>query len=225
MIKTIWDYPVRFKYGHSEAYGPTFHTGEDRTITDGDEDIHVTVNGVNIGIVGSTGLSTGLHTHIGKWKDGRHHPPNGGGKTFKNAIVTYIQREDVSNDGKFVRIHGDGYDWLYLHMDSIPADLHVGQRLIDKEDDMLTDEQIDVLFRLYRGDSPSAEQRKRYVGKITFEELQARIKKGAVYLGEVEKARNGTLDAASHLPSGIRKVYKQPGVDAIWNKVKSAFGK
>lgn len=125
-MKTIWSYPVKYPYGYSKAYGNTFHTGVDRTVTDRRTDIVVTVNGRGIGIAGTTGLSTGIHTHIGKWSGGNHSNPGNGGATFKSAIVTQVGSDP--RNGNFVRVRGDGFDWVYLHLSKITC--KVGQKLV-----------------------------------------------------------------------------------------------
>lgn len=127
MAKQVWEYQVKYPYGYSANYDG-FHTGEDRTITDGRTDIYVPVNGHNIGIVGSTGKSTGLHLHIGKWAGGTHHHPRGGGKTLgDDAKVTQIDTVGLTANGKFVRVHSGGYDWVYLHLAQV--NVKVGQVL------------------------------------------------------------------------------------------------
>lgn len=121
----IWDYPVVYPYGYSAAYGPNFHTGEDRPAPLGTS---VPVNGVVIGLVGSTGLSTGNHLHIGKWNGGQHYPPAGGGQTLgQDAIVTQVDNVGNTNNGKFVRINSGGFDYVYLHLSKV--NVTVGQRL------------------------------------------------------------------------------------------------
>ena len=82
-------------------------------------------------------------------------------------------------------------------------------KLITKEEEMLTLNGLNVLFRFYRGDSPSAAQIKTYVGKKTFDEMRKQIIEGTAYHAEITAAKAGKLDEKSHLPSGIRKVYHQ----------------
>lgn len=139
-MKTIWDYKVSTRYGCLKGYPLNycktvngvrygFHKGEDRAAPRGTP---VTVNGIIIGTVGSTGYSTGDHTHIGKWKDGSSYNPSGGGAKFKNAVVTQIDNLDNDANGRYVRIQADGYSWVYLHLDTISNKLKVGQKLVFK---------------------------------------------------------------------------------------------
>lgn len=125
MAKTIWDYKVSFPYGATSApYSKSNpHKGEDRAAPAGTP---ITVNGVQIGLVGTTGYSTGNHCHIGKWSGGSHKAPNGGGKSFKSAVVTQVAQDAVN--GKYVRVQADGYSWVYLHMSKQTC--KVGQKLV-----------------------------------------------------------------------------------------------
>jgi murein DD-endopeptidase MepM/ murein hydrolase activator NlpD len=124
MAKSAKDYPVTFPYGatsspYSKAYP---HQGDDRACPSGTP---VKVNGVQIGLVGSTGWSTGPHLHVGKWANGRSYNPNKQGFSFKNAKVTEINQD--SKNGKYVRVQADGYSWVYLHLSKQTA--KVGQVL------------------------------------------------------------------------------------------------
>lgn len=115
-MSDIWSYPVTFVYGFSEAYGPDFHYGEDRTAP---INTPVTVNGVIIGESGNTGLSTGPHTHVGKWQGSQSFNPGGGGALFNSAVVTEVHPTSTDNNGIYVRVQGDDYSWVYLHLSSI----------------------------------------------------------------------------------------------------------
>jgi hypothetical protein len=137
-MKTIWDYPVSAPYGYSDKYDG-FHTGEDR----GNRSalgLPVTVNGVVVGTVGWTGFvlpksEYGTHTHIGKWAGGQSYNPNGGGKLLgSDAVVTQIDTEGKTNNGKFVRVRSGGYDWVYLHLNEVKV--NVGDKLINGGGDM-----------------------------------------------------------------------------------------
>lgn len=145
MTKTIWDYGVKYPYGYSKEYGSTFHTGEDWTVTDYRTDIPVTVNERTIGIAGTTGKSTGIHTHVGKWAGGVHNPPNGGGKTLgDDATVVTIDTEGKTDNGKYVRVRSQGYDWVYLHLNSV--NVKVGDKLTGQGDDM-SQAQVDEIYK------------------------------------------------------------------------------
>lgn len=139
---------------------------------------------------GTAGQVTGNHIHM---EVGKGVYRNDG--WYKNSYgVWTINDKYLPYEAFFLHdtivINGYGYPW--------------------KESDMLTDHGIDVLFRLYRGDSPSAVQRKRYVGKISFDDMSEKIQKGDEYKQEVAKAADGTLDPKTHLPTAMRAVYKPP---------------
>lgn len=112
---TAKDYPVTFPYGATSApYGTStnpYHRGDDRGMPLGTA---VVVNGVVIGLSGSTGWSSGPHLHIGKWLSGKDVNPNGGGFDLPNAKVTQVGEDSVN--GKFVRIQSDNFSWVYLHL-------------------------------------------------------------------------------------------------------------
>lgn len=106
-------YPISTPYGYVPGYplNNGFHQGIDYACPMGTP---VVVNGVTIGLSGNTGYSDGPHCHVGKWLNGVVQNPYNGGWKFKSAVVTEIN-EDVQN-GKYVRVQGDGYSWVYLHL-------------------------------------------------------------------------------------------------------------
>lgn len=125
MAKVIWDYPITDVYGYSKNYFnyTRFHTGVDRVAPKGTS---ITVNGVKIGEVGTTGLSTGNHLHVGKYLYGKSFNPGSGGKVLSNAKVTQVAEDSVN--GKYVRVQSGLYSWVYLHMSKQTA--KVGQKLV-----------------------------------------------------------------------------------------------
>lgn len=77
-------------------------------------------------------------------------------------------------------------------------------------DEMLTKDQIYVLFRFYYGRDPGATEITKYVGKVTFEKLQDTMKSAAAYEDVVARSAAGTLDVKQHLPGRAREAYKSP---------------
>lgn len=81
----------------------------------------------------------------------------------------------------------------------------------DTIDDMITESQLNVLSRFYRGKSPTEDDKKKYVGKWTWKKVQDYFLTTDAYKKDVAEAKAGTLsakEAVAHLPAGIRKVYK-----------------
>jgi len=124
-MSDVSQYPVTFGYGDtSPPYGTPsmpFHRGEDRACPSGTP---VIVNGVQIGLSGSTGWSTGPHLHIGRFAGGSTNP-NGGGFSFGDAVVTQVKEDNIN--GKYVRVQADGASWVYLHLSEQTCS--VGQHL------------------------------------------------------------------------------------------------
>lgn len=118
-------YPVTTPYGYVKGYPlhNGFHQGIDYGCPVGTP---VVVNGVVIGLSGNTGYTFGPHLHLGKWLGGLVQNPLNGGFNFKSAVVTEIN-EDADN-GKYARIQGDGFSWVYLHL-SDNKRVNVGQVL------------------------------------------------------------------------------------------------
>lgn len=124
---TAQDYLVTFPYGAtSPPYGTPalpYHRGDDRAMP---VSTPVLVNGVQIGLSGNTGLSTGSHLHIGHFIGGRDINPNGQGFTVNGGIVTEVSSDSIN--GKFVRVQdADGSSWVYLHLSQ--QTVTVGQAL------------------------------------------------------------------------------------------------
>lgn len=139
---TAQDYPVTTPYGYVAGYPlhNGFHQGIDYGCPVGTP---VVVNGVTIGLSGNTGYTTGPHLHLGKWLGGVVQNPLNGGFSFNSAVVSEIA-EDADN-GKFVRVQGNGASWVYCHL-SVNNLVKVGQIL--KGGTMLTKEQIIVIYDL-----------------------------------------------------------------------------
>lgn len=160
---TIWDYPITTPFGQVPGYplNNGFHQGIDYGAPVGTS---VTVNGVTIGLSGNTGASTGPHCHVGKWLGAVVQDPTvGGGKIFKNTVVTEINED--STNGKYVRVEGDGYSWVYLHM-SDNSKVKVGQVLKGDsvEQQTPTSTQVGEEFQAIMGRQPRQDELDLLVG-------------------------------------------------------------
>lgn len=75
-------------------------------------------------------------------------------------------------------------------------------------EEMVTKHGVQVLYRFYYGESPSADELKKYVGKVTFDDLSDKLAKSAEYdakvkqMAGVKKFVSGVV--TSHLPARMR---------------------
>ena len=124
MAKTVRDYPVKYKYGYSKAYGG-WHTGEDRSAPHGTP---VKVNNTVIGLSGNTGYvlpaptasnpKAGSHHHMGKFGlSGKLINPRGSG--FKMHSVAGRRPKVIaigqdSRSGRWIKVRSI-YGRVYIH--------------------------------------------------------------------------------------------------------------
>jgi hypothetical protein len=80
----------------------------------------------------------------------------------------------------------------------------------ETEEDMVTKYMVNVLFKFYYGASkkPTQADYDRYVGKITADDLGARIRAGKPYKILVQRAKTGGIDPVTHMPSELSTAYK-----------------
>ena len=119
-MKTAQDYPVTFPYGAtSSPYTKSNpHLGEDRSMP---LNTPIVVNGVTIGLAGTTGKSTGVHLHIQKVSKGYVVSPRGGGFNLPKPATVYATGYG-KNIGNYVRIRdAKGVEWSYFHMNKVNA--------------------------------------------------------------------------------------------------------
>lgn len=134
---TAADYPVTFGYGAQDGvyYGPNgsvglYHRGDDRAMPIGTP---VVVNGVQIGLSGTSGASSGPHLHIGRFVNGADTNPEHEGFNLPAPIkVTQVLTDNVN--GNYVALQdAQGVRWVYLHLSK--QTVAAGQ-VLQKGDDM-----------------------------------------------------------------------------------------
>lgn len=117
---TAADYPVSFPYGAQDGqyYGPNgsvglYHRGDDRACPQGTP---VVVNGVQIGLTGTTGASSGPHLHLGCFVGSTDANPNGQGFALPGPVLVLAVGYDGLN-GNYVKLKdANGTLWVYLHL-------------------------------------------------------------------------------------------------------------
>lgn len=141
MARTAQDYPITFGYGAKTTINgsPYTHRGLDRSMPTG---VPVVVQGVQIGISGNTGLSTGphLHTQAGKdaWAQNTIHP---GAYEFKPGTVVGFRTTDSGSWGKYVRVkNDDGTYVVYAHLSQVTTS--VGTRLAGGTNNISGDNEV-----------------------------------------------------------------------------------
>lgn len=80
----------------------------------------------------------------------------------------------------------------------------------------MTTNAVNVLFRLYLGQSPTARQMQDYK-KLTFDAGKKRIESSGSYKTRVAQAKQGTLKANAHLPTALRNIFKPVTTDITVN--------
>lgn len=148
-MKPISQYSVTFPYGATtKPYSPSNpHTGDDRAAP---KNTPIDVGDTIIGLVGTTGKSTGYHLHIQKWKGGYQNPNGQGvGNTiaFPARVTEVGYRDDI---GYFVRlVDANGVRWSYFHMIKDSQRVRVGQIINKGEEDVFTQKDYDIMKPMF----------------------------------------------------------------------------
>lgn len=154
------DYLISFGYG---ATTPPYsllhpHKGEDRKMP---LRTPIKVNGTLVGYAGSTGESTGVHTHTQKINNSRVENPQGGG--FDVPQPTTVVSTGFNDEiGNFVRyMDASGVTWSIFHMDE-PAVVKVKDKL-GKSMTIITIEAVVAESIATTGKAPSTEEERKYI--------------------------------------------------------------
>ena len=134
-MSDLRDYPVNFPFGAtSSPYSASKpHHGEDRAAPFGTP---VIVGGTTVGLVGSTGYSTGNHCHIDK-NTGTYVNPSDW-VNIKEGTVTFAGANGTA--GNQVSVQANGATYRFLHLSSILVS--VGDKIGEKKMDTAAGEQL-----------------------------------------------------------------------------------
>jgi hypothetical protein len=100
---------------------------------------------------------------------------------------------------------GDPINWNNGTLGRLNPNLY-----LNKGEDMLTNNQLVHLYRIYYGRAPLDKEKQDFIGKVTFDVMADKLRGSDAYKARVAKAKAGTLVAKNHLPNEIRAVYVTP---------------
>jgi hypothetical protein len=98
---------------------------------------------------------------------------------------------------------GDPINWNNGSLGRLNPDMYL------KEADMLTLGQLNDMRRFQTGKAPSKEEIKKYVGKVTYDQMKKEMKTWSSYKLDLQMAKAGTLIPSNHLPLALRQAYEQ----------------
>lgn len=212
MSKSLKDYPISFGYLETATINgkPYVHRGSDRAAPTGTK---IIIGNTTIGEVGNTGLSTGSHCHLQAGKDEwAQNTINPDPYWFKEGTVHNTGYGDQWGNYICIKV-GDVYVY-YCHLSKI--NVSKGQK-ITKGDDMIpTRDLLNAIFYSFRGRKASDEEAKKYINKITYNNLIPVLNRGAErnkWITNAEKARDGKLVEPS-------KASRQSTIDYINKNLK-----
>lgn len=214
-MKTAKDYPVTFPYGATTApYSPAHpHRGEDRSMP---LRTPVTVNNVLIGYAGTTGRSSGVHTHTQKVANGAVQHPRGGGFTVPSP-VTITETGYKSDIGNYVRYRdANGVIWSIFHFDEVV----VKQGLL-KEIDVPTKTEVRNAFKELLDRAPTAEQLASYIKKekwVLYKNIATTLKNRDVANKKTISEQASVIKAQK---AEIEALKAQVGDNSKWETLKA----
>lgn len=171
---------VYFPYGAtSYPYSPQIpHRGNDYRANQGDP---IVVAGTQIGLVGSTGMADGPHTHVqagrDEWAQKTIDPT-----PYVNKAGTVVKVGEASQWGKYVCLRVGDVNVFYCHMSR--QDVAVGQEI--KGDDMTISEEVaKKLYPLFLHRQPENDKAWQYwVGREMEEWMNQLTKPGSEWHGQ-----------------------------------------
>lgn len=190
------NYPITQKFGVNPA---TYGTGGHRGIDYGTPN-NTPIIAIADGVVKKMPFqSNGFGTHLTL--------------SFGNYIVYYGHLDRVTRTGAVKKGWTIGYTdntgWStgpHLHLETYENRKLINPQLLLNKlgDEMITKSQLNVLFRFYLGQPPTAKQYSAYVGKRTFDQAQKLIRDSQTLDKRIAQAKAGTLVCKNHLPTELR---------------------
>lgn len=184
---TAKDYPISFPYGATSApYSPSRpHRGNDRAAPQGTP---VVIEGVTIGLVGSTGWSTGAHLHTQAGTDKAcQNTFNPSPLEFKAGTVVNAGFGDQW--GKFVTIQVGSQYITYCHLSEIGV--KIGQVIKEANVGKITSAEVGKAYQL-DGRTASAADKLLHSSKGTVDSVLSGLIRDSATKGNQKKINDLT---------------------------------